>query len=131
MMLDSSGLLAYVDDGDPAHEDAVAFFAAADVLLIHSYILAELIPLFQTRGVPRRRSLELQSKLLGSSEVRMSWVDGRLHETTLTLLNDRMDKTYSLADAVSFVLMRSAGITDALSTDRHFEQEGFVRLLKP
>jgi predicted nucleic acid-binding protein len=25
--------------------------------------------------------------------------------------------------------MRHQGITDALTTDRHFEQEGFVRLL--
>ncbi len=42
-----------------------------------------------------------------------------------------MDKTYSLCDAVSFVLMRLEGITEALTTDHHFEQEGFVRLLKP
>ena len=39
------------------------------------------------------------------------------------------DKTYSLCDAVSFVLMRGRGMTDALTTDRHFEQEGFRRLL--
>lgn len=45
------------------------------------------------------------------------------------LLSDRQDKTYSLCDAVSFVLMRQRGMTGALTTDRHFEQEGFVRLL--
>ncbi|MEO1353607.1 MAG: VapC toxin family PIN domain ribonuclease, partial [Cyanobacteria bacterium J06635_15] len=28
-------------------------------------------------------------------------------------------------------LMRQRGMTDALTTDRHFEQEGFVRLLPP
>jgi predicted nucleic acid-binding protein len=36
----------------------------------------------------------------------------------------------SLCDAVSFVLMRARGILEALSTDHHFEQEGFLRLLK-
>ncbi|MEM9809150.1 MAG: nucleic acid-binding protein, partial [Cyanobacteria bacterium P01_D01_bin.56] len=46
-------------------------------------------------------------------------------------LVQREDKTYSLCDAVSFVLMCQRGITDALTTDRHFEQEGFVRLLPP
>jgi predicted nucleic acid-binding protein len=45
-------------------------------------------------------------------------------------LSDRQDKTYSLCDAVSFVLMRQRKMTDALTTDRHFEQEGFVRLLR-
>jgi predicted nucleic acid-binding protein len=32
---------------------------------------------------------------------------------------------------VSFLLMRQYGIRDALTTDRHFEQEGFNRLLRP
>lgn len=40
-------------------------------------------------------------------------------------------ETHSLCDAVSFLLMREGAITEALTTDRHFEQEGFVRLLKP
>lgn len=42
-----------------------------------------------------------------------------------------MDKNYSLCDAVSFILMRERGFTDALTTDKHFEQEGLVRLLTP
>ena len=32
--------------------------------------------------------------------------------------------------AVSFVMMQERGITEALATDYHFEQAGFVRLLK-
>ncbi len=34
-------------------------------------------------------------------------------------------------DAVSFLLMQRRGVAEALTTDRHFSQEGFVRLLKP
>jgi predicted nucleic acid-binding protein len=54
-----------------------------------------------------------------------------MHLAAMTLLEERPDKTYSLCDAVSFLLMRQRGITDALTTDRHFEREGFVRLLTP
>ena len=41
----------------------------------------------------------------------------------------RFDKNYSLCDAVSFILMRRRGLYEALTTDHHFEQEGFRRLL--
>lgn len=42
----------------------------------------------------------------------------------------RLDKSYSLCDAISFLVMRQRGLSEALTTDHHFEQEGFVRLLK-
>jgi hypothetical protein len=45
-------------------------------------------------------------------------------------LAESYDKSYSLCDAVSFVLMRRHGLTEALTTDHHFEQEGFARLLR-
>ena len=43
----------------------------------------------------------------------------------MQLLVDRQDNTYSLCDAVSFVLMRQRGFAEALTTALHFEQEVF------
>jgi predicted nucleic acid-binding protein len=40
------------------------------------------------------------------------------------------DKKWSLTDCTSFVVMREMGITEALTGDTHFEQAGFVALLK-
>jgi predicted nucleic acid-binding protein len=48
----------------------------------------------------------------------------------MELLANRLDKNYSLCDAVSFVLMQTRGLTEALTTDKHFKQEGFIKLLK-
>jgi uncharacterized protein len=42
---------------------------------------------------------------------------------------EKQDKGYSQCDSVSFVAMQQRGISEALSTDRYFEQEGFTRLL--
>lgn len=40
------------------------------------------------------------------------------------------DKEWSLTDCASFGLMKERGITDALAHDRHFDQAGFVALLR-
>ncbi|MCG3144539.1 MAG: tRNA(fMet)-specific endonuclease VapC [Gammaproteobacteria bacterium] len=129
MLLDTSGLLCFFDDDDQRHQDAVAFFHAAASLVTHNYVLAEFVPLCQSRGLNREKTLTFVRSLLGNPLVEIVWSDDSLYERALTLLEARLDKTYSLCDAVSFVLMRERGLTEALTTDRHFEQEGFVRLL--
>ena len=35
-----------------------------------------------------------------------------------------------LTDGTSFLVMRERGITEVLTGDRHFEQAGFIALLK-
>ncbi|MCX8004679.1 MAG: PIN domain-containing protein [Burkholderiaceae bacterium] len=40
------------------------------------------------------------------------------------------DKEWSLTDCASFVLMRERGLTEALAHDHHFEQAGFIALLR-
>jgi predicted nucleic acid-binding protein len=46
------------------------------------------------------------------------------------LLKARLDKEWSLVDCASFVVMQHRSIVEALTADHHFEQAGFVRLLK-
>jgi uncharacterized protein len=113
----------------------------------HSYVLAELVALALVRWFPRPAVLAFVMDLLDTSDISTIWVDERLHRQATQLLIERPDKTYSLCDAVSFVLMRQRAITSALTTDdlrfscgdatrtvgdyRHFEQAGFIRLLRP
>ena len=46
----------------------------------------------------------------------------------LELYTDRLDKEYSLTDCISMQVMHQLGITDILTKDRHFVQEGFTLL---
>ena len=130
MFLDTSGLLSLRDRRDRSHEKAETLYRDASRPVTHSLILAEFIPLAQARGMPRREALTYVSDLIGNEDVAVHWLDERAFGAALSLLRRRPDKTYSLCDAASFLLMRRLGVTEALTTDRHFEQEGFVRLLK-
>ena len=42
----------------------------------------------------------------------------------------RLDKDYSLQDCISMDVMEAEGITDILTSDHNFEQEGFTILMK-
>jgi predicted nucleic acid-binding protein len=43
---------------------------------------------------------------------------------------NRPDKGYSLTDCISMQAMRREGLTEVLTNDRHFEQEGFRPLFR-
>ena len=129
MLLDTSGLLCLHNRAEPIHEHALTLYHAARGRLTHNYVLAEFVALANARRLPRVAALTYIVDLVGNPDIETIWVDEVLHCEAMELLLARQDKTYSLCDAVSFVLMRQRHLTEALTTDHHFEQEGFQRLL--
>ena len=53
-----------------------------------------------------------------------------LYQRAFQLYQSRADKEWGLTDCVSFVVMQDRGLSDALTTDKHFEQAGFRALLR-
>lgn len=131
MFLDTSGLFCIHDLRDRRQSAATNHFRHARQVVTTNYVLTEFVALAHARGVPRINALKILRDLVGVQRVEVVWVDEKLHASAMALLEARMDKDYSLCDAVSFVLMRERQINEALTTDKHFTQEGFVRLLEP
>ena len=129
MLLDTSGLLCCFDSDDGRHGEAVKLYDAAPMRLTHNYVLAEFVTLAQSRRLPREASLAFATELVSDVEVEVVWIDPTLHDEAMRLLRSQLDKAYSLCDVVSFLLMQERNVLDALTTDRHFEQAGFRRLL--
>lgn len=48
----------------------------------------------------------------------------------LDLYRQRPDKEWGLTDCLSFVIMQQRGLTEALTSDEHFQQAGFKALLR-
>lgn len=51
-------------------------------------------------------------------------------DQALQLYHQHADKSWTLTDCTSFVIMRERRLSEALTRDHHFEQAGFVALLK-
>lgn len=129
MLLDTSGLFALCNQAEPDHQATGAIPAAALRQLTHSIFVAEFIALSQARRFPRHLAIQFILGILRNPDINIVWVGEDLTVRGIELLRKRPDKTYSLCDAISFLLMRDYDIDEALTTDRHFDQEGFHRLL--
>ena len=130
MLIDTSGFYCFFDEHERRHEDAYKFMQSSETRLTTSYVLAEFIPLCYSRRLNQKKTLEFTADLLTNPLIEIVWINEKLHKEAFALMQNRQDKTYSLCDAVSFIIMRQRGITESLTTDKHFEQEGFIKLLK-
>jgi predicted nucleic acid-binding protein len=77
----------------------------------------------------RRRAVELVDRLRSDPYVMLIEQTRDLLDAGLDLYGRRSDKAYSLTDAMSMVICQRLGITQVLSHDHHFEQEGLQLLL--
>jgi predicted nucleic acid-binding protein len=77
-----------------------------------------------------RNSVPLSSLSRPTPKGKITPADPKLFDEGVKLFESRSDKEWSLTDCISFVVMQREGIAEALTGDHHFEQAGFVALLK-
>lgn len=93
-------------------------------------VLIEFANHFSGYGPDTRRTLvRTIYRILQDSLMEVLLVDPQLFTAGLALYGARLDKRYSLTDCISMSVMRGRGITDVLTHDRHFAQEGFHVLI--
>lgn len=126
LFVDTSALLALLDDEQPGHRAVAAEWRRAvesgRLLLISNYIEVESLALVQRRiGVEGVRALvEVFLPLMTTL-----YISERIHRAALAALLVAGRRRLSFVDCVSFELMRERGIRDALTLDADFEQQGF------
>ena len=130
--VDTLYFVALFNPRDQWHERAFAASQLiADAKLITTEdVLVELLNFFSEYGEKARRGAVIQTEgILSGSNIEVA---AQSHETFiegLTLYKARPDKGYSLTDCISMHTMRERSITDILTHDDHFRQEGFTVLL--
>jgi len=125
--------IALADFTDRAHQQALTLTAehAASQIVTTDEVLTEYLTFFSTAPESlRREAAESVEGILANSAIRVipqsrqSFLDG------LQLYRARPDKGYSLVDCISMQAMRKEGLTEVLTNDRHFEQEGFRAMFR-
>ena len=73
-------------------------------------------------------TLVQQSVALDTAE--LIHINADLWQRGWQLYTSRPDKEWGLTDSFSFIVMQEYAIAEAFTADHHFEQAGFVRLLR-
>ena len=93
-------------------------------------VLCEFLAYYSSYGPEtRRQTTETVRTLLRDSAIQVVEQSHQTFLAGLGLYEARPDKSYSLTDCISMVTMRNQAITDVLTHDEHFTQEGFAVLL--
>ena len=132
---DTSGLGNLINPREPFHLLAARIYrgrrAQGYFILTTNYIIAELVSLMTNPlCIPRATTINFIEGLKTSAYVEIVHVDETLDTAAWQLLKQRPDKTWGLVDCTSFVLMQWRGVQEWLTTEQHFEQAVFSRLLK-
>jgi predicted nucleic acid-binding protein len=127
--LDTSGWFAVLSPKEAKHRAAHAAYRAwiegGDDLVTTNLVVAEMqILLMRFRGADE--GLRFMDSLYKDPSHEVVFVDRALERTAVDhWLRRYRDHPLSLADAVSFEVMRSRGIRQALALNEHFELAGF------
>ncbi len=133
IFLDTAYLQALVDTRDSLHQSSVAITDELDIFLsvTSEMVLTELLNALSGRGgYLRDAALDIVDKLHQDSSVEIIPQTSQLFAEALLLYRQRQDKSYSLTDCASMLIMRQQNLSDVLTFDRHFQQEGFNALLR-
>ncbi len=135
IFVDTSGWGHYYIQNEALHREARALVYAlreeGHRFVTTNYILAELVALMQSPlKRPRREQIMAVESIRNESWIDIIYINESLDQLAWELFRSREDKSWSLVDCTSFVVMEKSTIIYALSSDHHFEQAGFINLLK-
>ena len=78
----------------------------------------------------RPAAVRLLTALERDATVETISITDELYDSAFRLYRERPDKDWGMTDCISFIVMRDHNLMQALTTDEHFEQAGFVALLR-
>ena len=125
--------IALADSTDSSHWQALALTSerATSRIVTTDEVLTEYLTFFATAPEQfRREAAESVERILASSVIQVIQQSRGSFLAGLQLYRARPDKGYSLVDCISMQAMRKEGLTEVLTNDRHFEQEGFRALFR-
>lgn len=133
IFVDTSGFYGLLIKEDDRHEVAQRILREARRrkrgFVTTDHVLDETATLLKARGFAHRVGAFFES-IQTSRVCRVEWTDPDRFQEAQAFFVKHEDQAWSFTDCVSFCTMKSLRLRDALTKDAHFDEAGFVVLLK-
>ena len=132
ILVDTHYLIAIINPRDQWHQSALKILEALNYpsLVVTRSVLIETLNYFSAfHPDAKRHAAESIIAFSVNREVEVIEQARESFDSAVLFYLSRLDKGYSLTDCISMNVCREMGLTDVLTHDRHFEQEGFNVLL--
>lgn len=131
-LVDTAAWIALVNTRDELHDRAnqtMSELRRNNVALVTTeFVLLEVANAFCAPAW-RGKVIKLIDGLRSLPNLQIIEADSSLLAEGWRLFCSRLDKEWSLTDCISLAIMQNEQIKEAFTSDHHFEQAGFVKLL--
>jgi predicted nucleic acid-binding protein len=132
IFVDTAAWIALFNRRDALHHQTRQLmdeFRQQNIILVSTeFLLLEVADAFSNPAI-RGLTVEYINRLRRWKNLQIIPVSQSLLAEGWQLYSQRSDKDWGLTDCISFVVMRQENITEAFTSDHHFQQAGFVKLL--
>ena len=97
--------------------------------VVTNYVMVEIANAL-CRIPHRETAVKLINFIEMTENIQIVEIDKEIYKEAWRVYSTYLDKEWSLTDCTSFEVMRARRITEAFTTDKHFEQAGFDVLIK-
>jgi len=128
---DTSYWVATLDDRDQWFEQAInagSTIGQSEIVTTESVLIETLNHFSDYRADIKDFVANYVEEILRDEDTLVLLHNHEIFQKGLQLYKSRLDKGYSLTDCISMNAMRDFGITEILTNDGHFNQEGFTKL---
>ncbi|OBQ09727.1 MAG: nucleic acid-binding protein [Anabaena sp. LE011-02] len=125
--------IALCNQRDQWHQQVVNFSQQLKgaKLVTSDAVLNELLNYYAQFGSEMRLGISQRAReILRSKNIQVITHTREVFIEGLDLYANRLDKGYSLTDCMSMIIMERLKITEILTHDKHFTQEGFLILFQ-
>jgi predicted nucleic acid-binding protein len=130
---DTGFWIALLDPQDNMHQRAKTLTGSLSSakIVTSEMVLTEVLNAFSARGEFLKRSVvTFIQGVYQNKNVDVIGQTPQIFAAALELYQQRIDKTWSHTDCASFCVMQQLHIREALAHNRHFEQAGYIALMR-